>query len=369
MKVMTIKNYETKEELARVQVKNVDDLFRITLTPDMLGLPEDCTIVRTGITCYSTKGLIMSNDPEVIAASDEVHTGANSAIIGPRASKNIHYDAEPVRVLYPGDGEVKELNLKLAITVYPEGYIINAGKTSYNIFGRPQEMYFSSIGKKHFKCTSAQGARVFKDLNSLIKYMENNKDVFHYMVTENSYNFSVEPACELFASSMYEIPEKDKKHVERLSDLLDVINTLPETEDDEEVLEGEASQEEITNEAIRRLIRLGVMDTVIEKFKNGELFMSEFGGILYDLNEDAKIAVSVVKDRGDIPYAVCRSQTEIGDLYAVLFVSPDKNGWDFERPDREGNCFAYTYNASCPVFSEFGEIQITSANGGLVRTA
>ena len=67
--------------------------------------------------------------------------------------------------------------------------------------------------------------------------------------------------------------------------------------------------------------------------------MSEFGGILYDLNEDAKTAVSAVKDRGDIPYAVCRSQTEIGDLYAVLFVSPDKNGWDFERPDREGNCF------------------------------
>ena len=31
MKVMIIKNYETKEELAKVQVKNIDDLFRITV--------------------------------------------------------------------------------------------------------------------------------------------------------------------------------------------------------------------------------------------------------------------------------------------------------------------------------------------------
>ena len=71
---------------------------------------------------------------------------------------------------------------------------------------------------------------------------------------------------------MHEIPEKDKKYLEPLSDLLDVINTLPETEDDEEVLEGEASQEEITNEAIRRLIRLGVMDTVIGKVQKRRAF-------------------------------------------------------------------------------------------------
>ena len=372
MKMMIIKDAVTNQELAKVRVKKLESLFNLNsvLTPEMIGLPEGCRIVSTGIRSFSTKGLIMSNDPEMVAGSEEVHTGRNSAIIGPGASRNANFEATPVEVMYPGESKPREINLKLAVTVYPEGYIINSGKSSVSIFGSQSKMYFSSIGEKNFKCSAASGARIFSDLNSVIKYLEKNKDTFHYMVTEYSYDFSVEPACSLFAESLSECPKKDQKHLAQLEDLLEVINTLPETEDyEDEFIEGEASENEMKEEAINRLHSLGVMDKVIDNFKVGKLFMSEFGGVLYDLNDQAKEAVNTVKEQGNLPYAVCLSHMEFGDLYAVLFVSQDREEWSYERPDRKGFCLAYVYNADNPEFSEYGSIQITAANGGLVRTA
>lgn len=372
MKVMIIKDIITNQELANVRVKKLDSLFNLNsvLTPEMIGLPEGCRIASTGIRSFSTKGLIMSNDPGMIEGSEEVYTGRNSAIIGPGAAMNTKFVADSVKVVYPGESEPKEIKLKLAVTVYPEGYIINSGKTSVSIFGSQDKMYFSSIGKIHFKCSAVAGARIFSDLSSLVKFLEKNKDVFHYMVTEYGYEFTVEPCCSLFAESLSECPKKDQKYLAQLEDLLEIINTLPETEDDQdEFIEGEASESEMKEEAVNRLHRLGVMKNVVTQFKNGELYMSEFGGILYNLNDQAKDAVNAVKERGQLPYAVCRSQMKFGDLYAVLFVGSDKEEWEYERPDREGFCLAYVYNADNPEFSEYGSIQITAANGGLVRTA
>lgn len=372
MKMMIIKDAVTNQELAKVRVKKLGSLFdlKTVLTPEMIRLPEGCRIISTGIRSFSAKGLVMSNDPVMIKGSEEVHTDRDSVIIGPGATRNAKFEADPVTVLYPGDSDPKEINLKLAVTVYPEGYIINSGKTSVSIFGNQNKMYFSSIGKTNFKCSAASGARIFSDLNSVIKYLEKNKGTFHYMVTEYGYDFSVEPACRLFAKTLSECPKKDQKYLERLEELLEGINALPETENEEEDLtEEEASFTEMYNEAISRLYHLGVTKAVIDNLRNGELYMSEYGGVLYDLNDQAKKAVDIVEEYGYTPYAVCRSQTKLGDLYAVLYVGADKSDWKYERPDREGFCLAYVYNADRPEFSEYGSIQVTVANGGLVRTA
>ena len=188
------------------------------------------------------------------------------------------------------------------------------------------------------------------------------------MVTEYGYEFSVEPASYLFASSLEDIPEKDAKLLDKVETILTEINSEPE-EDDEEVLDGIATPEEIKAEAESRLKNLGVMDSVVQNFKKGKLFMSEFGGMIYDLNGSAKIAIDKAIERGFYPYAVCRSQASFGDSYTVLSVGNDKEEWNLERVDKYGRCFAYVYNADHPELSEYGEVQIVSANGGLMRVA
>lgn len=355
----------------RFHAKKLDSLFDITryLTPLNLGIKGDCKIISTGISSYSTKHGVMSNDPKVIQESEVVHTGKNSMIIGAPASLT-ERGSKPgkVKVFYPESKDCAEIDLTLAVTAYPEGYLINSGKQTTSIFGTRNNAYFSSIGKRNFKCSSADGARVFPSTKAVADYLEKKKDIFRYMVTEYGYEFSVEPTCSLFAESLSDIPQRDQKYLDRLEQLLNEINA-DELAEDEPTESGIASDEEIKAEALKRLQKLNVMGTVVEGFKRGKLFMSEFGGILYDLNDKAAYAAAEAKSQGLLPYAVCRSQTNIGDMYTILAVSEDKEDWTAERPNRNGECVAFVYNADHPECSNYGTVVIESANGGLIRTA
>lgn len=370
MKKIIVKDYDTKQEIARISVKKLDSLFDVKqyLTLEMLRL-KDCRIIDSGINQYSTKNGIMTNDPDVTGATDVAYTGRNSSVIGP-GSSNVLKDAAPsnIKVLFDGDDKATELSLRLSVTAYPEGYVINSGKMSTNIFGGRKPAYFASIGKRYFRCSGIEGAHLFSNMKAVLSYLEKHKDVFRYMVTENGYLFSVEPASYLFASSLENIPAKDAKLLGQVETILAEINTEPE-KDCEEVLEGIATPEEIKAEAENRLKNLGVMDSVVQNFKSGKLFMSEFGGMIYDLNNSAKIAVDKAIERGFYPYAVCRNQASFGDSYTVLSVGNDKEEWNLERADNHGRCYAYVYNADHPELSEYGEVQIVSANGGLMRIA
>lgn len=370
MKKIVVKDYDTKQEIARISAKKLDRLHEVKqyLTPEMLRL-KDCRIIDFGVYQYSVKNGIMSNDPEVNGETDIAYTGRNSSVIGPGASSALK-DAAPlnVKVIFDGDDKPTELSLRLSVTVYPEGYVINSGKMSTNIFGGRKPAYFASVGKRNFKCASIDGAHLFSNMKAVLSYLEKHEDVFRYMVTEYGYLFSIEPASYLFASSLEDIPEKDAKLLDQVETILTEINLDPE-EDDEDVLDGIATPEEIKAEAEYRLKNLGVMDSVVQNFNNGKLFMSEFGGMIYDLNSSAKIAVDKAIERGFYPYAVCRSQASFGDSYTVLAVGSSKEEWEFERADKNGMCCAYVYNADHPELSEYGEVQIVSANGGLMRVA
>ena len=130
-------------------------------------------------------------------------------------------------------------------------------------------------------------------------------------------------------------------------------------------------KEQKKEEAIFRMKEMGMMPEVIQMYKHGHLLQSEgrgfLSGILYDLDEGARKAVSVVSDNGGMPYHVIKSFTEVGTLYAVLYVSNSEEEWDMERMENDGSIFSYVYNATNPSFSEYGYIGIRPANGGLER--
>ena len=124
--------------------------------------------------------------------------------------------------------------------------------------------------------------------------------------------------------------------------------------------------EQKTAEAVARMQEMGMMPEAIQMYKHGHVLQSEgrgfLSGILYDLK-----AVSVVSDNGGMPYHVIKSFTEVGTLYAVLYVSNSEEEWDMERMENDGSIFSYVYNATNPSFSEYGYIGVRQANGGLER--
>ena len=368
MKVI-LKNYDTRKVIGTLQVKKLDRLFDVTQLiseeqqkTDFLGLGFTCEVTDAGITSYCSYGAVMSNDPEEVNGATVRHE-RGSTLIG---ASNVTIK-EPVPVRIRKDERTQEISLRLFVTAFPEGYVLDVGKTSSNIFGVRSKMYLATIGTKNIRFGGLGNCHVFPTVKSVLGFVTKHRAVFNHMA-DNGYNFTVCPVCPQFAIDMNDVPEKDKKFLEPLSVLLNEINAYEVASEEDATLTGTATPEEMHQEAINRLTKLGVWDRVIEHFrKESKVFMSEFGGIVYDPNEDAKKAIAEVSGDSHLPYAVIRTQTTLGDMYCVLYVSSDKGNWERERADRHGYCEAYGYNATEPNFSEYGSAQIQQENGGLVR--
>lgn len=79
----------------------------------------------------------------------------------------------------------------------------------------------------------------------------------------------------------------------------------------------------MVEEAVGRMCRLGMMPQVITKFrKQGTVLKSETAGILYDLNDEEKKAVTDWEEEsGGIVYAAILNNTVFGRCLALLYVS------------------------------------------------
>lgn len=124
-------------------------------------------------------------------------------------------------------------------------------------------------------------------------------------------------------------------------------------------------------EAIARMKKLDIYAPAITEFgKENLVNKSEHGGILYWLDENEQEMVKEFEEKyGAMVYHIIHNYTNFGELYALLFVSKDKDEWDYDNDDLNHNiCLAYVKNLDEDAFSEFGSIGIKSQFGGLVRT-
>lgn len=321
--------------------------------------------------CYEVDGMFSSARP-VSKYAGITLTGKSSSIINNCPDTKI-LEPDFVKVINKKTGDVRELDLKIEVIVYQEGYVISSGKNCTNIFGGSHPAYFSKITSRNFKCCSLGGAKLFATPDAAIKYVEKNRDVFEYMVSHYGYYFEFDHANLYFKEDQMALTEKKKEKLacgfEQIKELFNKINSVDEEE--EEIAVPETTNIELSKaEAVLRMKNLNIMQEIIKRYEEkDEILFSEFGGILYDLNEEAKEAVAKVKEKGFLPYHVIRSQTEFGDVYAVLYVSNQTEEWKSERRDKNGTIYSYVYNATNPSFSEFGSIMVESCNGGLLRTA
>ena len=129
--------------------------------------------------------------------------------------------------------------------------------------------------------------------------------------------------------------------------------------------------EEQKKECLTRLKLSGLCNEVITDFKNGQLYKTEQLGILYYINDKEKAVVKDFEEKNNaMVYHILHSNTEFGELLALLYVSKYKEEWQMDREDlRDNIALSYVYNVDCPDFSEFGSIGFAQRFGGLVRTA
>lgn len=131
------------------------------------------------------------------------------------------------------------------------------------------------------------------------------------------------------------------------------------------------SKKEQIKECLVRLKLSGLCNEVIADFQQGQLYKTEQLGILYYVNDKEKTVVKEFEKKNNaVVYHILHSNTEFGELLALLYVSRYKEEWELDRKDLEDNiALSYVYNVDCPEFSEFGSIGFVQRFGGLVRTA
>ena len=378
--IVEIYNFDTKNLIYTFTMSNIiDSIF--DLKPvisdlqkqnDILGLGCTATITNLGIKEFCSKGAVMSSINGTNAT--QKWFDANSYVFGVGSQVATITEPTPIEY-YEYDAEngvtsnKKVSSLRIGITAYAIGYVIGVGKQSYNIFGGANDVYVRLIGRSNFHSAaiglSKKSARIFASYQEIEKYILKNKDVFDFMVKKHGYSFSVKPVSqEMLPPVSCKKAEKENAAKNRVTDLLNDINSINVVEDKIEVKE--VTNDTMKQEALYRMEKLDMYAPVINGFKKGTIFMSEIGGIIYELDDAAKLAISSLKEICEeyLPYHVIKT----GELYLVMYVSTDAKNWSCERVNAKGyidEC--YTYNSITPVFSEFGSAKIVAANGGLVR--
>lgn len=125
-------------------------------------------------------------------------------------------------------------------------------------------------------------------------------------------------------------------------------------------------------EAVARMKILKMHENAIEDFQHGVLNCSEFGGILYWLDEEKQTLVEQFEQRtGGMVYHLIESATTIGTMLTMLYVSKDASEWEQDRAElmADGCAVAYVENITYPDCSEGGGVVVKPQFGGVVRTA
>ena len=137
-------------------------------------------------------------------------------------------------------------------------------------------------------------------------------------------------------------------------------------------------------EAIKRLNilkdKFGLLKNVVDDFeKENLLYYSEqtrLGGMLYWCTKDNGVEnlENIVKDseltQNSIVYHAIHTYTEFGELFSMLYVSPDEEEWEHDIEDLiDSYPLIYCKNLDDDFCSEFGCIGIKGMSGGLIRVS
>lgn len=129
--------------------------------------------------------------------------------------------------------------------------------------------------------------------------------------------------------------------------------------------------EGMKKEALERMEFLNLHENVIREFNDERKLNKSLGslGLLYHLDDEEKEYVKNWEENIDcIVYHAILSETTIGPMLSLLYVSKNEEEWEMDRDDlKAGYAIAYVVNINDDWCSEAGSIALRSKNGGVVR--
>lgn len=126
--------------------------------------------------------------------------------------------------------------------------------------------------------------------------------------------------------------------------------------------------------AIKCMEQLDIYKPYIRKFKSKAgipCFFEHYAGFYVDQEPDIYNKMKEVEEEYNVlVYALTHEITDMGETWSMLCVPHDNSGPEdvigrFNQ--NEFYAFAYVWNKSNPIFSEFGDIVVKSFGGGLKR--
>lgn len=125
--------------------------------------------------------------------------------------------------------------------------------------------------------------------------------------------------------------------------------------------------------AIKCLKSLDIYSPYIKKFeKDGTVTLFErFGGYYIDKDQEPELFNKIKQfeaETGSLVYAVTHEMFWFGECYSFLIVSKYDEEWEMTLEEiKDGYAFAYVWNKSDEICSEFGTIGLKSFGGGIAR--
>jgi Phage-related tail protein len=129
------------------------------------------------------------------------------------------------------------------------------------------------------------------------------------------------------------------------------------------------------DKAIELMKQLGIYQPYIDGFKDEDkvCFFEMYAGFwVYQEPEIEKKMKEIEAEYKCVVYAITHEFTDFGELYDFLIAPNNKCDWDnliYKQSKTEHIAFAYVWNKSDDLCSEFGSIGVKSFGGGIRRVA
>ena len=129
------------------------------------------------------------------------------------------------------------------------------------------------------------------------------------------------------------------------------------------------------NKAIELMKTLDIYEPYIQGFEQSDkvCFYEMFGGYwVYQEPEIEKKMKEIEAQYKCVVYAITHEFTDFGELYDFLIVPNYKSDWKgllYKQSNNEFIAYAYVWNKTDDLCSEFGSIVVQSFGGGIRRVA